>query len=560
MLRRHTVTYRSWCSKPNRKPSAALRFTKLTNQPFYKLCKALLCGALMKVLKRNLKARQPQTALITCYGTCMTRLNTETLPDVNAPDFKQAYEQAMGELRQQWVHPLPQEQNVLSSRNPCAPEETIMQVPVAARKAAEAAISSLWRGFKEAAPAAQRLVILRRLATLLQQHKLQLCAALTLECSKNFAEASFELAQSVDLCNHLASELAQLEEGQKSSAQALHSLGAGLALPGWDAPLLNTIATALAPWAAGNTVLLCPPAQGLFTISRFLPLAYRAGVAEDSLMLLFADAALQQALCEHARLRFVAYVGGLEPGLTFFEASQKVQLGQRFFKTFVGEFSHKNAAIVGASADLGPAADLIVQDAFAFQGQRRSALSRLIVVEEVYEALLDELVSRTEALSVGSAETNSDVSAVIDEASLHRVLNYLSFGDLEARKVTGGVRAAGSGYIVSPAIFADAPQSATIACEEIGGPVLSVMKAPTFAAALERANASMYGLAMSVFSEDKREIALAAEHLETGHFFANQAMSVNRQFFPLQAGRKLSSNLGASALLLPRFMALQCRY
>src|SRR5690606_38395412 len=124
------------------------------------------------------------------------------------------------------------------------------------------------------------------------------------------------------------------------------------------------------------------------------------------------------------------------------------------------------------TADLALAVDAAVASGFGFQGQKCSAMSRLIVVEDVYDEVVERFAERVKALKVGPAEEDADVAAVINERQYEKVLGYVEAGKIEARLVVGGGKAedAGPGYYVQPTVFADVPPSATIACEEIFGP------------------------------------------------------------------------------------------
>ena len=100
-------------------------------------------------------------------------------------------------------------------------------------------------------------------------------------------------------------------------------------------------------------------------------------------------------------------------------------------------------------------------------------------------------------------------------------------GKIEARLVTGGGRAesAGEGWYIEPTVFADVPVSATIACEEIFGPVVSIMKARDFDHALEIANGTMYALTGGVISRDRSRLERARREFQVGNLYLNRKIT-----------------------------------
>src|SRR5690606_42045844 len=152
---------------------------------------------------------------------------------------------------------------------------------------------------------------------------------------------------------------------------------------------------------------------------------------------------------------------------------------------------------------------------------------RLIVVDDVYDEVLERFVAGVEALRVGPAEENADVCAVINQRQFEKVLGYCEAGKRESRLVTGGGRAAdaGPGYYAQPTVFAEVPPSATIACEEIFGPVVAVMRAKDFDQALEYANGTTYALTGGIVSRDRSRIERARREFRVGNLYVNRKIT-----------------------------------
>ena len=104
-------------------------------------------------------------------------------------------------------------------------------------------------------------------------------------------------------------------------------------------------------------------------------------------------------------------------------------------------------------------------------------------------------------------------------------MHYVELGRVEARLVTGGERGEGNGYFIRPTLFADVAQSATIACEEIFGPVVAVMKAKDYDQALMMANATVYGLTGGVLSKNRARLERARAEFEVGNLYLNRKIT-----------------------------------
>lgn len=189
------------------------------------------------------------------------------------------------------------------------------------------------------------------------------------------------------------------------------------------------------------------------------------------------------------------------------------------------ELGGKDGIIVDETADINSAANTILQSAFGFQGQKCSAASRLIVVDKVHDHLIDQIISRAEGLVVGPAEENPDLGPVASAQQENTVLRYIDIGQGEAKLALGGRRLEGSGYFISPTIFTDASPDARISQEEIFGPVLSVVRVPSFDAALEVANGTRFGLTGGVISRDRARLERARKEFHVGNLYFNRKIT-----------------------------------
>jgi RHH-type transcriptional regulator, proline utilization regulon repressor / proline dehydrogenase / delta 1-pyrroline-5-carboxylate dehydrogenase len=267
-------------------------------------------------------------------------------------------------------------------------------------------------------------------------------------------------------------------------------------------------------------------------------------------------------LTTHPDVALIAFTGSLKVALSINEAAAKTPGGQNLVKKVIAEMGGKNAVIVDSDADLDEAVKGTVDSAFGYAGQKCSAGSRAIVHAGIYGQFLARLVEATKSLTVAPADDpGCAVGPVIDAESRDRIGRFVETGKKEARlAVQADVgRLAGDGYFVGPTVFADVPETAVIAQEEIFGPVLSVIKAKDLDDAVRIANGVKYALTGGVFSRSPENIAAVKKRFRVGNLYVNRKCTgalVDRQPF---GGFKLSG-IGSKAggpdyllqFLLPR--------
>jgi 1-pyrroline-5-carboxylate dehydrogenase len=247
-------------------------------------------------------------------------------------------------------------------------------------------------------------------------------------------------------------------------------------------------------------------------------------------------------LVEDPRVRFIGFTGSKVVGVHIFEKAAKVQKGQRWLKRVTAEMGGKDAIIVDSSANIDAAVEGIVTSAFGFSGQKCSACSRVIVHADVYDQIVDGVVARTkDVVSVGSGlEGSASMGAVVDKNQYDSISAYIEIGKREARLAYQGETPEANGYYIPPTIFADAAASSRIACEEIFGPVLTIVKVDSFDEALDVANDSEYGLTGSVYSGSRVNLERAREEFEVGNLYLNRKSTGAMMGVHPFAGVKLS--------------------
>ncbi|MDZ7703855.1 MAG: L-glutamate gamma-semialdehyde dehydrogenase [Trueperaceae bacterium] len=463
--------------------------------------------------------------------------------DYSQPEALALYQAALHQVKSELGHDYPlviggetiDTGDYLTSLNPSKSDEVVGRSAKAQPKEIDRAMDAAWDAYRSwsRVPMAQRARTLMKLAVVMKRRKLELCAWETFEAGKNYLEADADVSEAIDFVEYYARQSLGLADPLKTydypgeeNTSFLQPIGVGVVIPPWNFLLAIMVGTAVGPVVVGNTVIVKPSPDTVIIAQKFMECVQEAGFPPGVINLVTgADADIGDYLVDHARTRFINFTGSMQTGMRIHERAAKVQPGQKWLKKTFLEMGGKDALIVDETADLDLAAQAAVASGFGFQGQKCSAMSRLIVVEEVYDELLERFVAGTNKLEMGPADQNPDLAAVINQRAVDKIMRYIDQGKVEARLVAGGERGDPSGYFIQPTIFADVPQSATIACEEIFGPVVAVMKAKDFDHALQIANSTMFGLTGGVISKDRSRLERAREEFDVGNLYLNRKIT-----------------------------------
>jgi 1-pyrroline-5-carboxylate dehydrogenase len=282
---------------------------------------------------------------------------------------------------------------------------------------------------------------------------------------------------------------------------------------------------AMGPVLAGNTIVIKPASNTPVIGARWMEMVAEAGFPPGVVNYIPGPgAAIGDYLVDHPRTRFINFTGSKEVGLRIAERSAVVHDGQKWLKRAYMEMGGKDAMIVDETADLDGAIADAVRSAFGFQGQKCSAASRLILVDDVYETVLDGVVRGAAGLSVGPAAENHQVGPVISAGQHRAILDEIDKGRSEAELLTGGNPVDG-GYYIRPTVFGAVDPQARLAQHEIFGPVLSVIRARDFDDALDIANGTEFGLTGGLYSRDRSRIERARREFHVGNLYVNRKIT-----------------------------------
>jgi RHH-type proline utilization regulon transcriptional repressor/proline dehydrogenase/delta 1-pyrroline-5-carboxylate dehydrogenase len=422
----------------------------------------------------------------------------------------------------------------MASVNPSAPNEIVGQVADAGILEAERAAKAARAAFDEWSRTSveHRAQLLERVAAIMERRRFELSAVEVFEVGKPWAEADGDIREAMDFLLFYAQQmriigrprLTQHVPGEENY-QHYWARGVALVIAPWNFPIAILTGMVSAALVTGNTVIMKPAEQSAVCGALLMEMFAEAGVPDGVLNFINGDGAVVGAhLVDHPEIDLIAFTGSREVGLKIWEAGGKTRKGQRELKRVICEMGGKNAVIVDSDADLDETIVDSIYSAFGYQGQKCSALSRLIVLEENYDRVMERLLAAAASLRVGNPEDPSiTVGPVIDEVAQTRILETIARAKGEAKIAFEATNVPNDGYFVPPTIFADVKPSARIAQEEIFGPVLSVIKVRDLDEALKVANGTDYALTGGFFSRSPANIERVKAELVAGNVYINRS-------------------------------------
>ncbi|MEQ8372217.1 MAG: aldehyde dehydrogenase [Roseibium aggregatum] len=286
----------------------------------------------------------------------------------------------------------------------------------------------------------------------------------------------------------------------------------GLVLP-WNFPLLM-LAWKIGPaLAAGCSVIVKPAEETSLTALRIAELAMEAGIPRGVFNVVPGSGPdVGEPLGRHMDVDMISFTGSTETGRRFLRYAADSNL-----KEVVLEMGGKNPSVVLKDAEnLDRVAAHVVNGAFWNMGENCSASSRLIVEENIKEALLERILAHAREWTMGDPlDPEHRVGALVSSDHFAKVSSYLDKG---AKVLMGG--GSRDGAFVEPTVLETDPVS-TIAREEIFGPVLSVLTVRSFDEAIALANDTQYGLAASIFTGNARKALRGARAIRAGTVTVN---------------------------------------
>ncbi len=425
----------------------------------------------------------------------------------------------------------------ITSINPSDTDQVIGLVSKATQKHAEKALQAALEAFEEwkRVPWEVRARYLIAIARKMRELKMELSAWMVYEEGKSWIEAIADTAEAIDFHEFYAREAIRMAGvagthevtpfPDEQNELYYIPLGAGVAIPPWNFPLAIMSGIAIAPVAAGNTVILKPASTAPVIAAKYVEICRECDIPPGVINYLPGPGAeVGDYLVKHPKTRFIVFTGSMEVGISINEEAAKVRPGQIWLKRVILEMGGKDFVAVDGDADIELAAQAIVTSAFGFQGQKCSAGSRAIVHQKVYDRVLERAIQLTKKLKVGNpVEYGVHNGGVIDRAAYEKILSYMEIGKKEGRIAVGGKTPKGAkGYQIQNTIIADVKPKARVSQEEIFGPVVSFIKARSFNHIIEIANGTIYGLTGALISNNRKNIERARHEMHVGNLYFNR--------------------------------------
>ena len=424
--------------------------------------------------------------------------------------------------------------NTIASINPSNPDEVVGHVAEAGIAEADRAVKAARDAFEKwsRTPFETRCRLLERAADIMHRRRYEISALEVYEVGKAWAEADGDIREAMDFCRFYADEMRRIGRPRltqhvlgEESYQHYWPRGVAMIIAPWNFPLAILTGMMTAALVTGNTVIMKPAEQSAVIGARLMEIFEEAGVPRGVLNYLPGKGSVMGAhLVDHKDVDLIAFTGSREVGLRIWESAGKTREGQRELKRVICEMGGKNAVIIDADADLDEAIVDTIYSAFGYQGQKCSACSRLIILEEIYPRAMERLMSAAASLRVGNPEEPGiAVGPVIDGKAHKTILGYIESGKQEARLAFQRGDVPEKGFFIPPTIFTNVDPKAKIACEEIFGPVLSVIKARDLDEAFEIANGTEFALTAGFFSRSPANIERAKAEIVAGNVYVNRS-------------------------------------
>ncbi len=378
-------------------------------------------------------------------------------------------------------------------------------------------------------PAHKRGEMLLRLAQIAQRREDELATFISREHGKTLFDAHGDVQELIHVALYYSAEgrrqfgtIAPSEKLGKRGFATREPLGVVLALTPWNFPFTKPALKCFPALVLGNTVILKPASETPLIGALVAELAEEAGFPPGVFNLVQGSSTdIGDHLIQHKDIDLISYTGSTPVGRRIATAA-----GANLVPVSL-ELTAKNALIVNSDANIDLALDWAVLSAFATNGQRETAASRIILLDDIADTFTERLLDRVGHLTIGDPLINDPyIGPLISEQQRADVEQYVSAAiEHGGRILTGGKRPSdpklAHGFFFEPTVISDVMPSSDPAQEETFGPVTMLFRVKTVKEAVDLANSTRYGLSMAIFTTNIDVAMSTVDQLECGVAWIN---------------------------------------
>ena len=400
----------------------------------------------------------------------------------------------------------------------------------AAVEAAHEAFAS-WRAWQPA----ERARVLRRFAQLFERDTDEIARLSTLDIGIPCSASGFMVAMAANWANYYAG-WADKGEGRVTSVAA-HQRELAFTIPEpygvigiiltWNGPISSVGMKLMPALAAGNTAVLKPSELTPYAIEHVVGLVRESGIPDGVVNVVLGGPETGEALVRHPHVQKVSFTGGPPTARKILTACAES------LKPAVLELGGKSANVVFPDADLDLAVTRNTHGVLGVMaGQGCAIPSRMLVHDEIYDAVAERVVAIARAMPIGDpCDPATVVGPVVTRAAQERIIGMIEraqTGDAGKLLLGGGIPGGdlAKGFLVEPTVFGDVDPTSELGRIEVFGPVLCLMRFRTEDEAVAIANATDYGLASYVYTQDLGRVKRMATNLHAGGVYVNGASPV----------------------------------
>ncbi|MGF1870519.1 betaine-aldehyde dehydrogenase [Photobacterium indicum] len=413
--------------------------------------------------------------------------------------------------------------------NPATGEQ-LAEIGQASAQDVERAIESAQEGFKvwSAMSGIERGRILMRAVAILRERNDELAELEVKDTGKPLQEAiEVDIVTGTDVIEYYAGLAAAIQGQQQDLGHGQffytrrEPLGVCAGIGAWNYPIQIAMWKSAPALAAGNAMVFKPSEETPLSVLKLAEIFTEAGVPDGVFNVVQGDYRVGQMLSRHSDIAKISFTGESGTG-------KKVMADAAgTLKDITMELGGKSPLIVFDDAKLDNAVSAAMLANFYTQGEVCTNGTRVFVHDAIYDDFIEQLAHRTNKLIIGDpADMSTQIGALISGEHLEKVLGFIQAGkESGARLICGGERETGNGldkgYFVQPTIIADCTDDMPQVQEEIFGPVMSILRFTDEDEVIERANATQYGLAAGLFTQNLSRAHRVIAQIEAGICWVN---------------------------------------